>query len=62
MNGFLYNSNNDLYYKCLTTYKITFKDGTIKYTRAKNKFNAEFNVCWFGDEDRTDDIISCVEV
>lgn len=61
MNGMLFD-NSRLYYECLNTYKITFNDGTVKYTRAKCRSDAEDNVCWFGDEDRTDDIISCEEI
>ena len=61
MNGMLFN-NSRLYYECLNTYKITFNDGTVKYIRAKCRSDAEDNVCWFGDEDRTDDIISCEEI
>lgn len=61
MNGMLFN-NSRLYYECLNTYKITFNDGTVRYTKAKCRSDAEDNVCWFGDNDRTDDIISCEEI
>lgn len=58
MNGLLHNNDNGLYYRCLNQYKVSFNDGTTKYTRAKNKFEAEENTRWFGDEDRYDDIVS----
>lgn len=59
MNGSLFNNDHDLYERCLNSYKITFKDGTVRYTKAKNHFEAEENVCWFGNEDRSEDIVSC---
>lgn len=62
MNGVLFNNDHGLYYRCLNRYKVTFKDGTVRYTKAKCKFDAEENVCWFGDEDKTDEIISCEEI
>lgn len=62
MNGQLYDNDNGLYYRCLNHYKVTFNDGTTKYTRAKNKFQAEENTRWFGDTDRYDDIVSVEEV
>ena len=62
MNGMLFNNDHGLYEKCLNRYKITFSDGTVRYTKAKCKSDAEDNVCWFGDEDRTDDIVSCEEI
>lgn len=61
MNGMLFN-NSKLYYECLNTYRVTFNDGTVRYTKAKCRNDAENNVCWFGDNDRTDDIISCEEI
>lgn len=61
MNGMLFNNDHGLYYRCLNSYKITFKDGTVRYAKAKCPSDAEDQVCWFGDEDRTDDIISCEE-
>lgn len=60
-NGSLYNNDYGLYYRCLNSYKVTFKDGTVRYTRAKNKSDAEDNTRWFGDDDRFDDIISVEE-
>jgi len=62
MNGILYNRDNGLYYRCLTQYKVTFNDGTTRYTRAKNKSEAADNTRWFGDDDRFDDIISIEEI
>ena len=62
MNGALFNNDHGLYYNCLNHYKVTFNDGTVRYTKAKCKSDAEDNVCWFGDEDRTMDIVSCEEV
>lgn len=57
-NGSLYNNDHGLYYRCLNQYKVTFRDGTVRYTRAKNAFEAEQNTCWINDEDRSEDIIS----
>lgn len=62
MNGSLFNYDNGLYYDCLNTYKITFKDGTERIAKAKCPSDAEDKVCWFGDEDRTADIVSCEEI
>lgn len=62
MNGSLHNYDNGLYQRCLNTYKVTFNDGTVKYTRAKCKSDAEDNVSWFGGVDRYDDIVSVEDV
>jgi len=61
-NGSLYNNDNGLYYRCLNHYKVTFQDGTVRYTRAKCKYDAEQNTCWINDEDRSDDIVSIEEI
>lgn len=61
MNGSLFNGY-DPYFDCLNEYKVTFKDGTVRYTRAKCPSDAKDNVCWFGDVDKTDEIVSVNEV
>ena len=62
MNGMLFNNDHGLYERCLNMYEITFNDGTVRYAKAKCPFDAEEKVCWFGDVDRTNDIVSCKEV
>lgn len=61
-NGSLYNNDHGLWYRCLNHYKVTFADGTVRYTRAKNKYEAELNTCEFNGEDRSDDIISIEDI
>ena len=62
MNGILFNNDHNLYFKCLKYYRITFKDGAIRYTRAKCRFDAEENVRWFGGTDKYDDIVLVEEL
>lgn len=58
----LFNNDHGLYERCLNTYKFIFKDGTVRYARARCPADAEDKACWFGDEFRLDDVISCEEI
>lgn len=62
INGMLFNNDHGLYERCLNTYKFTFKDGTVRYARARCPADAEDKACWFGDEFRLDDVVSCEEI
>lgn len=64
-NGSLYNNPDTadrLWRDSFNKYKVTFKDGTVKYTRARCKSDAEDNTCWINDEDHYEDIVSVEEI